>query len=109
MAFGVPLRKVRLTADVPFLAGPLLYHGGLLRATAAGASIVDVYDALAVDAALLADAFRAAANEHDQHIFDAGLFMERGIFIDLGANVADFILYFDLDVEGAFMGPRAGP
>ena len=105
MAYGRPFRKDRITADLNFLRGPVIYHGGILRATAGGAATVDIYDANDAEAGLLGDLFRAAASEHDQHLIDPGIEFLRGLFVDIGANVADFILYHDVIEPERTAGP----
>ena len=105
MAYGRPFRKARLDADLNFLRGPVIYHGGILRASGAGAATVDVYDANDAAPGLLGDLFRAATSEHDQHLIDPGIEFLRGLFVDIGANVADFILYYDVIEPERTAGP----
>ena len=88
--------------------GPIIYRGGLLLATAGGAATVALYDGAAVTDEPL-DAFRAAASEHDQHYLDGGIRVNRGVFVDLGANVDWFLLYFDPEVPVGVAGPVTGP
>ena len=90
-----PWNVARVTADGLIFQGPVVYHGGTLRATGGGAATVDVYDGTStLDA--LRDAFSAAASAIDPNAFDAGLRFERGLFIDLGANVDLFVVYWSL-------------
>ena len=105
MAYGRPFRSARITADANFIRGPVVYHGGLLRADGGGAATADIYDANAVEAGLLRDAFRAATSEHDQHLIDPGLEFLRGLFIDLGANVDAFVVYYDVLEPERAAGP----
>jgi len=104
----VPLRHTRITKDEPFLAGPCIYHGGFLQADAVGAATVEIFDDVGPNDGNFADGFRAATSEHDQHIIDEGLWMLRGLYIDLGANVDHFVVYYDVDLPGASMGPTQG-
>lgn len=98
------LRHLRVSRNGQIFQGPLIYYGGYLRAGAGGAGTVDVFDGQGNDDAFL-DGYRAAANEHDQHQIDLGILVLRGLFVDIGANVDQFIVYYDTDISPAELGP----
>jgi hypothetical protein len=108
MAFGRPFRRVELKASSPAIEGPCVYHGGFLKASAAGTAEVDVLDGNAAGQEPL-DNFRAPASEHDVHAFDTGLYVMRGIFVNFVSNVGTFVLFYDLDEPEAVSVAREGP
>ncbi len=109
MAFGRPFRTINLTRDNPVLTGPVIYHGGFMINTAAAAQ-VDVWDGIAASGQRI-DQFRTDATILiDRRVFESGIFMSRGIFLDFSASlVTEFTLYYDVDIPEALGGPRAGP
>ena len=95
VAFVRPFQSVRLTEDHHLFKFPLVYHGALLKADGAGTATVEIYDGQNAGEEWK-DSFRAAADEHDQHIFERGMEMSKGLFADLGANVDLFVVYFSM-------------
>ena len=84
LAVGVDRGPVREAAS---------YHGGALKTTSGGAGTVDVYDGFDATGELI-DTFQAAASDVDVHIFERGLQLRSGIYVDLGSNVSAFTLYY---------------
>lgn len=100
----MPAKHVRVTQDGQLFRGPMVYYGGYLRASSGGTADVNVYDGQDATDAFL-DGFRAPASEHDMHQIDLGLLVLRGLFIDAGANVEHFLVYYDDDVPEDTFGP----
>jgi hypothetical protein len=88
-----PWAVTRVRADDPVFIGPLVYHGAYLRATGGGAATAEVLDGTST-LGELRDGLRTVASEHDQHMFDAGLTFNNGLFVDLGANVDVLLVYW---------------
>lgn len=99
--------KVPIAVTGPIFRGPVIYHGGYLRATGGGTATVDVFDGQDVGDEF-GDGFRALVSEHDMHLLDGGLRFNRGIFVSLGANVDQFVLYYDTEVPAGVAGPTVG-
>lgn len=104
----MPARPYTITADTPLFRGPLIYYGGVLRADGVGVGEAEVRDGN-IDGDPLIDYFRAAVSDRDRSIIPMGVYVLRGLFVDLVANVSDFIVWLDLDVPEAVGGPRQGP
>ena len=71
-----------------------VYHGGLLLATAQDAATVSVYDGLDTSGTLI-DRFAAAANSPDRHVFERGIDIRVGLYVDLGDGVSKFTVYYE--------------
>lgn len=102
----MPVRTVQLTADAPVLQGPVVYRGGLLKATSGGAATADLYDNNQAGGQPL-DSFRAATSNYDRHTDPDGIWVMRGVYVDLGANVDSFVLYYDDDDSTDTRGPSS--
>lgn len=96
----MPARAYPITVDSPLIRGPLVYYGGVLRATSGGTGEVEVWDGL-TDATDPIDYFRAAASDRDRSIIPNGVLVIRGLFVDLVANVDRFVVWVDFDVPEA--------
>jgi len=88
-----PFGHARVEVDRQLLERAAVYHGAILRATAAGTAIATVYDGLAATGEPI-DAFRAVASEHDFHMLDPGIALREGLYIDLGDNIDFFTVYY---------------
>jgi hypothetical protein len=88
-----PWSVARVLADDRVVQGPLVYHGAYLRADGVGAATADVYDGSSTGGQLR-DGLRAATSEHDQHLYDAGIAFNNGLFVDLGSNVDVLLVYW---------------
>jgi len=87
-----PFGHLSVEADKVAVERGAVYHGGLLLASAAGASTVAIYDGLGTDGTLI-DYFSAAASAADRHVLERGIDIRVGIYVDIGANVSKFTLY----------------
>lgn len=92
-----PFSVHRFTADDAFLAGPVIYHGGFLKATSGGAATAEIFDDQTAEDLHFRDAFAATASQHDQHLIDPGLRFLHGLFVDLGSNVDHFLVYYEIE------------
>lgn len=97
-----------VTQDSALFRGPCLYYGGFLRATGGGVGEAEVRDGNA-DSDQLVDYFRAAASDRDRNQLPQGIFLLRGCFVDLVANVDTFVVWLDFDIPDGASGPRSGP
>lgn len=89
-----PFAHSRVYADRQVIQRAGVYHGGYLLATADGASTVTVYDGVDTTGEPI-DSFSVAASTPERHIYERGIALQRGLYIDLGSNVSVFIAYFD--------------
>lgn len=99
------IRPLRIDQDSQPYMGPLLYYGGILKATAGGISTADLFDNTS-PASFPLDSFRAAASSVDRSFPPVGIFVLRGIAVDLGANVDYLLVYVDDDVPEDTAGPQ---
>lgn len=88
-----PVGHGRVSADRQVIAAGGVYHGGLLKATSGGAATVDIYDGHGTDGELI-DAFSVAASALERHFMERGLVIIRGLYVDVGSNVAAFDAYY---------------
>lgn len=100
-------KTLPVASDGAVLTGPLLYYGGVLKSSAGGVSTVDVYDGLSTNGDLI-DSFQCAASSRDRNPLSVPIFIMRGIYVDIGANVTGFTLYYDDDEPSDTAGPRVG-
>lgn len=84
----------RIEADRQVLIRAGSYHGGMLRATSGGTASVTVYDAQSAEATAFLDELRATASDHDAHFYERGIVIQNDLFVDVGSNVADFVLFY---------------
>ena len=89
-----PFAHSRVFADRQLIQRAGVYHGGLLLATGDGASTVNVYDGLDTGGELI-DSFSVAASTPQVRVYERGIALARGLYIDLGSNVSVFTAYFD--------------
>jgi hypothetical protein len=101
-------RRLQVVATGAVIEGPLIYGGALLKASAGGIADVQLVDGNLGSQEPLDD-FRCPASEHDIHVYDTGLYVMRGLFVTIGANVGWFEVLYDLDIPEATGGPREGP
>lgn len=71
-----------------------VYHGGALKSSAVGAATVDVYDGVDANGELI-DAYQCVASSRDVHVFEAGIIIRTGLYVDVGSNVSAFTVYYD--------------
>lgn len=91
---GYPFAHSRVYADRQLIQRAGIYHGGLLLADGVGASTVAVYDGLDTSGELI-DSFSVAASTPDRHIYEKGIALRVGLYLDLGSNVSAFTAYYD--------------
>jgi len=89
-----PFAHSRVFADRQLIQRAGVYHGGLLLATGDGASTVSVYDGLDTSGELI-DSFSVAASTPQVRVFERGIALARGLYVDLGSNVSVFTAYYD--------------
>jgi len=92
MADG-PFGHAAVEVDRQLLQRAAVYHGAILKAADSGTAVADAYDGLDASGELI-DTFRCAAKEHDFHMIDPGIALREGLYIDLGANVDKFTVYY---------------
>jgi hypothetical protein len=88
-----PFGHARVEVDRQLLERAAVYHGAILRASAAGTATATVYDGLAASGEPI-DAFKCSAEEHDFHMLDPGVALREGLYIDLGDNIDFFTVYY---------------
>ncbi|OGO08509.1 MAG: hypothetical protein A2Y61_04000 [Chloroflexi bacterium RBG_13_60_13] len=90
-----PFAHSRVFADKQVIQRAGVYHGGLLLATGDGASTVAVYDGVDTSGELI-DSFSVAASTPQVRVFERGIALARGLYVDLGSNVSVFAAYYDV-------------
>jgi hypothetical protein len=89
-----PFGHLTVEADKVALKRGAVYHGGLLLASGVGAATVAVYDGLDTSGTLI-DRFAAATSSADRHVFERGIDLRVGLYVDLGDNVSKFTVYYE--------------
>jgi len=90
-----PFAHSRVFADKQLIQRAGVYHGGLLLASGDGTSTVSVYDGVDTSGELI-DSFSVAASTPQVRVFERGIALARGLYIDLGSNVSTFTAYYDV-------------
>jgi hypothetical protein len=90
-----PFAHSRVFADKQLIQRAGVYHGGLLLASGDGASTVTVYDGVDTSGEPI-DSFSVAASTPQVRVFERGLNLARGLYIDLGSNVSVFTAFYDV-------------
>jgi hypothetical protein len=88
-----PFVHRRVFADTQVIQRAGVYHGGLILAAAGGASTVAVYDGVDTSGELI-DYFSVAASTPNRHIYERGIALQVGLYVDLGDNVSTFTVYY---------------
>lgn len=83
----------RLTADEQAARGPLLFAGLILTSDGVGAADVTVYDGQEVTGGRRFSSFNAASGATEVFTFPPVRFL-RGLYIDIGSNVEDFVAFY---------------
>jgi len=89
-----PFAHSRVYADRQVIQRAGVYHGGYLLATSGGTSTVNVYDGLDASGEPI-DSFSVAASTPERHIYERGIVLQVGLFVDLGSYVSAFTAYYD--------------
>ena len=85
--------------DSVVIQGRIAYHGGVLQAAGGGAATVTVYDGSSTSDQFR-DVFAAAASDVVSRWYERGVEFVRGIYVDLGPNVSNFVIFFSMVEEG---------
>lgn len=89
-----PFAHSRVYSDRQLIQRAGVYHGGYLLASGDGASTVAVYDGLDTSGEPI-DYFSVATSTPERHIYEKGLALRVGLYVDLGSNVSVFTAYYD--------------
>jgi hypothetical protein len=89
-----PFGHLTVDADRVAIERGGVYHGGLLLASSVVQCTVAVYDGLDTGGDLI-DSFAAAGVTPDRHVFERGIDLRVGLYVDLGANVSKFTVYYE--------------
>jgi len=89
-----PFAHSRVQTDRQLIQRAAVYHGGLLLASAIGAAAVGVYDGLDTSGELI-DRFLVAGSGHERHVYERGVALQVGLYIDIGDNVSAFTAYYE--------------
>jgi hypothetical protein len=76
-----------------------VYHGGILLASGDGASTVSIYDGVDANGELI-DYFSALTSAADRHVFETGVRIREGLYVDVGSNVSKLTIFYE-PPEGA--------
>ncbi len=85
----------RVMADRKVLEAGAVYHGAILLSNGSGASIVAVYDGNDNSGDLLDRLETSGASKSVTSYPAVPLRAQRGIYVDLGSNVDQFVLFAD--------------
>ena len=89
-----PFAHSRVQTDRQLIQRAGVYHGGILRAAASGSASVDVYDGLDTSGEPI-DRFLVAAQGHERHVYERGVALQVGLYVDISDNVTFFTAYYD--------------
>ena len=89
-----PFAHSQVQVDRQLVQRAAVYHGGLLLATGDGAATVAVYDGVDTSGELI-DYFSVAASTPQVRVFERGITLARGLYLDVGSNVSVFTAYYD--------------
>jgi hypothetical protein len=89
-----PFAHSRVYADKQLVQRAAVYHGGLLLASGDGAATVTVYDGVDTSGEPI-DSFSVAASTPQVRVWERGIALARGLYIDLGSNVSVFTAFYD--------------
>jgi len=83
----------RLTADDQAARGPLLFGGIILTSDGVGAADVTIYDGQEVTGGRRFSSFKVASGLTGVFTWPPLLFL-RGLYVDIGSNVADLVAIY---------------
>lgn len=89
-----PFAHAHVQVDRSLAQRAAVYHGGVILATSGGTATVNIYDGLDTTGELI-DSFSVAASTPDTHVFDRGVALQVGLYIDIGSNVSAFTAYYE--------------
>jgi hypothetical protein len=89
-----PFAHSRVFADRQLIQRAGVYHGGLLY-NPSGVSLVQIYDGLDTTGELI-DAFMLSTGGYDRHVYERGIALRVGLYVDLSIQALSvFIAYYD--------------
>lgn len=88
-----PVGHLAVDADGRVLDSGAVYHGGILQAGGGGTATVTVYDGISTGGDVI-DYFSAGRDDGDRHGPGRGITLRRGLYVDLGNDVAAFTVYY---------------
>ena len=88
-----PFGHLTVDADRVAIERGGVYHGGLLLASPEGAATVAVYDGVDAGGDLI-DYFSVENDLAERHVFERGIDLRVGLYVDLGSNVSRFTVYY---------------
>lgn len=83
----------RLTADGIVNEGATLLFGLHIEASTAGGD-VSLYEGMDSGSGRLIGTFKENANDHDVLSFPVPIFLDRGLYVDIGSNVTAVTLFW---------------
>lgn len=83
----------RLTADGVVNEGHTILYGLHIEASIAGGD-VSVYEGLDSESGRLLGTFKENANDHDILSFPHPVYLDRGLYVDIGSNVTAVSLFW---------------
>ena len=86
---------IRVEADKPLLEPGYIYHGALLLATSGGAATATIRDGVSSSGEVI-DYLGVVASGHERSVLESGIVLQRGLYVDLGSNVDQCIVYYEL-------------
>jgi len=92
---GRPFGHAAVQVDRQVLQRAAVYHGGVLSSSSGGASTVAVYDGLDTTGELIDYFIVLGALYGDSHVFERGVALRVGLYVDLRTNVEAFTVYYD--------------
>lgn|SRR3990167_4892650 len=83
----------RITQDERVATGPLVFAGLLLAADGVGTADVTVYDGADAGGRQFAT-FRTPTSRTESHGLPVGAHFSQGLFVDLGSNVEECVVFY---------------
>lgn len=88
-----PFAHSRVYADRQLIQRAGVYHGGLLLATEDGDAYLHIYDGLDTSGDLI-DFILAESGVAGGSVYEKGIALRVGLYVDLGPNVSVFTAYY---------------
>jgi hypothetical protein len=76
-----------------------VYHGGIMMANG-GTATVDVYDGLDATTGTLIDSFRATNGQFERNVYERGIDVREGLYVDVSDNLGSFTVFYDPPAPG---------
>ena len=94
-----PFGHLTVAADKVAVQRGGVYHGGILKASG-GTATVSVYDGNDATTGTLIDFFTAGDGLAERNVYDKGIDLREGLFVDLGSNVGSFTVFYEPPAAG---------